>query len=62
MRREIQNIHTQKNGMEMRDSEPKLEKSDLLVTEKGGFVRACPGPLQGCWGLLAMIYDTSRVE
>lgn len=46
----------------MRDSESKLEKSDLLVTEKGGLVRACPGPLQGGWGLLAMIYDTSRVE
>lgn len=46
--------------METRASESKLEKSDLLVTEKGGLVRACPGPLQGCWGLL--IYDTSRVE
>lgn len=48
--------------MEMRDSGSKLEKSDLLVTEKAGFVRACPGPLQGRRGLLAMIYDTSRVE
>lgn len=66
MRCEIsEHSHKKKNGMETRERsllEPERDRSDLVDTEKQGFVRACPGHFLGCWGLLAMIYDTSRVR